>query len=287
MMIAVRLVWGEREMPEGQTALVPVEQAEVTIFERVVRAVRLPDGRIAAVFTDLCRALNLERAPQARRVREDDVLGDQLLFAQVEADGGAQPMDVLTAWAIPTWLQGVQVSRLAPEKRPAILAFKREAADVLYRHFSQRQPRLTTPSSLVPSEPVAEPEAPTRDAGRAVWIRYHEQMAAWLAWQEDVEQWRVQVEDRLESAEAMLQLVPEIIERLGPQTLTPEHQRTVQNAVKRLHEIGGYAYATIYAELGEHFHVAKYDQIPESRWGEVAEWFRARLDAAEKRARRG
>src|SRR5262245_22187067 len=108
---------GEWQMSEGtQAALVPLEQAEVTIFGRAVRAVRLEDGRIAAVFSDLCHALNLERGPQARRVREDEVLGEQLLFADVDTADGPQPMDVLTAWAIPTWLQGVQVSRLAPEK---------------------------------------------------------------------------------------------------------------------------------------------------------------------------
>lgn len=60
----------------------------------------------------------------------------------------------------------------------------------------------------------------------------------------------------------------------------------LQTAVKRLHESGGYAYATIYAELGQHFHVAKYDQIPEARWEEVAQWFRVRLAAAERQSGR-
>jgi predicted fused transcriptional regulator/phosphomethylpyrimidine kinase len=88
---------------------------------------------------------------------------------------------------------------------------------------------------------------------------------------------------RLESTEEVLRLVPEILERLGPEALTPEHQRTVQHAAKRLHDAGGYAYATVYAELGEHFHVAKHGQIPEARWQDVAEWFRVRIATAEKR----
>lgn len=273
-------------MPEGeqgQAALIPVEQSAVTLFGRTVRAVRLEDGRIAAVFTDLCQALELERAPQARRVRTDEVLGEQMLFAQVEAEGDAQPMDVLTAWAIPTWLQGIQLSRIAAEKRPAILAFKREAADVLYRHFSQRQERLAAPSAVVPSEPIAKPDVPATDAPPEVWIRYHTQMIAFLQWQADIEQWRGQVESRLETVEEVSRLVPEILERLGPQLLTPEHQRTVQNMAKRLHEAAGVAYPAIYAELGDHFHVAKYEQIAEARWGEVVEWFTRRIDAAARK----
>jgi hypothetical protein len=31
------------------------------------------------------------------------------------------------------------------------------------------------------------------------------------------------VEDRIESVEEVARLVPKILERLGPQTLTPEH----------------------------------------------------------------
>ena len=56
--------------------------------------------------------------------------------------------------------------------------------------------------------------------------------------------------------------------------------------MKRLHESGGFTYASIYADLGDHFHVAKYDQIPEARWQDVATWFRGRIEAAEKRFRR-
>jgi hypothetical protein len=141
--------------------------------------VRLPDGRIAAVLSFLCDALQLAAVGQARRIRADDVLADQLLlFAQVQTEGGPQAMDVLTARAIPAWLQGIKLGKVAPEKRTAILAFKREAADVLYRHFSQQR-ALPAPSGLVPAEPVVEPARPAHDAGRDSWIAYHHQMAAW------------------------------------------------------------------------------------------------------------
>ena len=189
-------------------------------------------------------------------------------------------MEALTAWAIPTWLTGIKVGKIAPEKRPAILAFKREAADVLYRHFAQRSPALSAPATLVPSEPITKPAAPGADATPEDWLTYHQQMVTWLEWQRDIEQWRARVESRLDSHEEVLRLVPEILERLGPQTLSPEHQRTVQAGVNRLHDLTNRSYGAIYDELRQAFHVGAYKDIPEVRWLDVVAWFQARIGRA-------
>ncbi|HEX9413750.1 MAG TPA: phage antirepressor N-terminal domain-containing protein [Ktedonobacterales bacterium] len=268
-------------MPDepGQ-AIVPVEQDTVTFYDRQIIAVRLPDGRIAAALRPMCEALQLDRAGQLRRIREDEAIADQLVSVRVDTEGGAQLMEMLTAWAIPTWLTGIKLSRVAPEKRPAILAFKREAADVLYRHFSQRQAELAAPPNLVPAEPITKPEPPERGAALVDWRTYHEAMVAWIDWQSDIEQWRGSMESRLETVEEITRLVPEILERLGPEMLSAEHQRTVHSSIKHLHELTGRAYPTLWTELGASFHVAKYDQIPEARWGEVAEWLRVRITRA-------
>jgi hypothetical protein len=272
---------------EERAVIVPIEQATVTFYDRPIVAVRLPDGRIAAVLNTLCEALQLAPQSQVRRIRNDEVLADQLVVARVETPGGPQSVDVLTAWAIPSWLQGIQPGRVAPEKRPAILAFRREAADVLYRHFAQRRPALPEPSALVPAEPIAEPAKPAPDAAPLAWAEYHEQMALWLRWQADVERWRRDMEQRqgaleqrMEAVEEVARLVPDLIERLGPPMLTPEHQRTVQAGVNRLHDLTHRAHAAIYDELRQAFRVGTYKDIPEDRWQEVAAWFRERIARA-------
>ncbi len=128
----------------------PVQQDRVMLFGHHVMAVKLDDGAIAAVFTDLCNALGLARAPQARRIRSDDTLSGQLYDIEMDPDGSAiRKVDILSAWAIPTWLTGIQTSRVSPDKREAILTFKREAADALYRHFSQLQQLALPPSQEV------------------------------------------------------------------------------------------------------------------------------------------
>ncbi|HEV2458203.1 MAG TPA: hypothetical protein VGS80_07535, partial [Ktedonobacterales bacterium] len=72
------------------------------------------------------------------------------------------------------------------------------------------------------------------------------------------------------------ELLPELLERLKPPTLTPEHQAALRAGVTRLHE-AGMTYGAVYAELGRAFQVASYRDIPESRWDDVAAWFRERL----------
>jgi hypothetical protein len=126
-------------------------------------------------------------------------------------------------------------------------------------------------------------ERPTTNAPREVWISFYEQMAAFLRGQEDVVTWRGEMEDRMESVEEMTRLVPAILERLEPVTLSPEHQASVKAAVKRLHEVSGTAYPTIHTELQQTFHVGTYTQIPDELWAEVAEWFKHRIDAASTR----
>jgi len=94
-----------------------------------------------------------------------------------------------------------------------------------------------------------------------------------------------ELHSRIESLEAGQRLLPEILERLGPQTLSPEHQATVKAMTTRLHKLADYSFATIYGDLNAAFHVGRYSDIPDAQWTEVAAWFQARIAVAEKRHR--
>lgn len=115
-------------------------------------------------------------------------------------------------------------------------------------------------------------------------------MIAWLDWQSDMAAWRSETDARLdglqsevESLHEVVRLVPELLERMGPATLSPEHQATVKEMVKRLHDVSGYAFATIYTDLNSSFRVGKYSDIPDAAWQDVTAWFSARIAAAERR----
>jgi hypothetical protein len=140
---------------------------------------------------------------------------------------------------------------------------------------------------------------PTLEAPALAWAEYHEQLAvlyrraaayeAQLAYVDaKLDEHDVQIDElhsRVEGMEEITRLVPEILERLGPQTLTPEHQAAVRNMARRLSELSGIAYATIYGDLNAAFHVGRYSDIPDAHWAEITAWFQRRIDAAEKRHR--
>jgi len=137
------------------------------------------------------------------------------------------------------------------------------------------------------------PVKPAPDAPALAWAEYYEAMAALyrrtIAIETTLAEHDAQIGElftRLEGVEEVAgRLLPELLERLGPQTLSIEHQSTVQQAAKRLGELTGIHYNAIYGELNQHFHVPRYNEIPDARWEEVATWFRVRIHAAEQRQR--
>ena len=168
----------------------------------------------------------------------------------------------------------------------------------LAREGAKRLDTITRPIGAAQlSTQIATLAKPAPDAPAALWAKYYEQLAALYYRQAAYEeQLRVidarvsehdsqlgELHSRVESLEAGQRLLPELLERLGPQTLTPEHQATVKAMAARLHEVAGFAFSTIYSDLNAAFRVGRYDQIPDTRWAEVTTWFQMRIDTAERR----
>ena len=268
----------EQESEDRSQALIPVDQQTIYFYGKPLVVVRLPDGRAGAVLRWFCDNLQLDAQAQTRRVRRTAAIADDLVLVHVQTVSGVQVMPTLVLHGVPFWLAGIDPKRVRPEVQTEVLRYQREVVDVLYAWA--QTPRTT---AVVPSEPITEPERPADDAALSEWRDYYLRMAALIEWQIDVEQWRGAVETRLEGLEAMTDLIPEILDRLGPMTLTPAHQSALQQHVKRLHEATGKAYVTIYEDLKLAFSVARYQDIPESEWDQVVQWFRIQMERARKR----
>lgn len=213
------------------------------------------------------------------------------------ADGKLRATDAADAETLLRIIQSVPSPKAEPVKQ------------WLARVGAQRLDEVSRPP-LDPAEASTAVTAipkPAEDAPAALWADYYEQLAALYRRQARYEQQLATVdarllihdaqlsghdaklaelEDRVESSEALTrQVLPDILERLadlGPQMLTPEHQATVKVMVGQLHDIGGYAFATIYGDLNAAFHVGKYSDIPDAQWSQVVEWLQRRLDAARR-----
>jgi P22_AR N-terminal domain len=266
---------------EKTLELIPLEQQTLTFYGKPLVVVRLPDGRPAVVLSFICNNLQIEANGQVRRIRRTEAISDDLVNVRVETDGGPQRMSALILRAVPFWLAGIDPKRVREEIRPDIIRYQREVVDVLY---AWAQAPKVAPTALVPSEPLPQPTRPAQDAPLAEWHEYYVRMVALTEWQMDVEQWRGTVESRLEGVEAMTGLIPEILERLGPQTLTPQQQRQVQVFVQQLSKATGKHAATIYNDLYTAFKVPRYQDIPQSDWEQLERWFKVQLERAKKKS---
>jgi hypothetical protein len=192
-------------------------------------------------------------------------------------------MPTLVLHSVPYWLGTIDTKRMKDqEKRLEVLHYQKEVVDVLYGWASTSK-TLSSDQALVPAEPIVQPVRPVQDAPLQEWHDYYLRMAAIIEWQMDVEQWRETVESRLEGVEAMTGLIPEILERLGPQTLTPKHQQQTKAYIQQLSKATGKHSATIYNDLYEAFKVPRYQDIPESDWQQVERWFKVQIERSKRK----
>ena len=187
-------------------------------------------------------------------------------------------MATLVLHSVAYWLATIDTRRMGKDdpRRVEILAYQREAVDALYAWASTPK-AIAAPAHLVPAEPITQPARPAPDATTEEWIIYHQQMLTVLEWQRDIEHWRGNVESRLEGLEA---IIPDILEKLPPQSLTPTQQQHVRTYVKVLSEKTGKPYATIWEEFKMVFEVARYQDTPQEDWDKVVNWFQVQIERA-------
>jgi hypothetical protein len=268
------------------------EMALALIEEQADASIRRDwhDGRmffsvidVIGVLTDAPK-LRMYWADMKRRI-QDEGFRELLAFCQQlkmqSSDGKYYRTDAADTETILRIIQSVP----SPKAEPV----KQWLAHVGARHLQGVTQPLDAAQTSVEVSTITKP---LPDAPAASWADYYESLAtlyrrqaAYEAQLAYVDEQIDELHSRLESVEEVTRLVPELLERLGPQTLSPEHQSTTQEMVKRLHDLTGYAFSTIYTALNRSFRVGKYSDIPDARWPDVAQWFNARIAAAERRER--
>ena len=280
---------------QGQ-ALEPVEQETIEFHNEQVVAVRLADGRIAVVLRWVCASLRVDSHAQVRRIQRTGATASELVRVRVQTPGGRQVMPAITLRGFSPWVLGISPNEVKSDNpaeeeriRALIIAYQEEAKDVLYEHFVRKGRAAALPGpAIVPAEPMR----PGPEATRAERIAYYEDLEVWARWKAnqeaqewraDVEEWRGSVESQLEGDKAMLALIPEIIDRFGPEKLTAEHQQLVQFYVNKLHEATSKHQNTIHVDLRTAFKVPRYQDILEDDWPKVENWFRVQMERTRKK----
>jgi hypothetical protein len=135
---------------------------------------------------------------------------------------------------------------------------------------------------------------PEETADSLAWAEYLERLAALYRKQAYVESRLEYVEARTHDQDARLislqkrvenletggTVLPELLERLGPERMRPEHQEMVKRWAGELHRLSGVDYNSIYQDLNDDFQVDRFSDIPESEWERLEMWFHERITLA-------
>ena len=88
----------------------------------------------------ICEALGIDWSSQKQRVERDEILSSTMvMITTVAADGKEREMCCIPYKFVFGWLFSIDTSRVNEEARPAVLRYKAECYEALYRHFAEPQ----------------------------------------------------------------------------------------------------------------------------------------------------
>lgn len=124
---------GQSTDPKAPAHSAPLPLARVPFRGGFIEAAQL-DGEVFVPLRPLCDALGLAVQRQLAKLKAKP-WAVVTLKVMTGADGKAYRMAAVDLRSLPLWLATIESSRVKPEARPALVAYQRDAAEVLYRHF--------------------------------------------------------------------------------------------------------------------------------------------------------
>jgi P22_AR N-terminal domain len=271
---------------QGIHVLIPMEQDSIPFYGHELVAVRLEDGRIAAVLRWLCEGMRLNQQSQLRSIRGRMALAQGLVDVRVQTEGGPQAMPALTLKVLPGWLFSVDERRVREEARDDLVHFHLECVDVLAEHFARKQ-QLALPA---PADPTGAAIIEQIADLTAVTTLLREHLAALLTLPGQVHMLAEQVgrvADVVETLAERQGTTEAQVAQLEVRTdhLTPAHAQQVQDLVNRLVREtkrlpAPLTHAIIYGRIRHHFRVNSYTEMRDGQFEDLLAWLRDELTRA-------
>ena len=125
---------GQPTDPKAPVHPAPLALVSVPFRGGFIEAAQL-EGEVWVPIRPVCDALGLAWQPQLKKLRAKPWAKTCDTFMVSQGDDQRRRFSCVDLRSLPLWLATIEPSRVKPEARPALVAYQREAAEVLYRHF--------------------------------------------------------------------------------------------------------------------------------------------------------
>ncbi|WP_434042711.1 phage antirepressor N-terminal domain-containing protein [Sorangium cellulosum] len=96
------------------------------------------DGAVRVAIRQVCEGLGVDFSRQLRKLKEDPAATVDIMSTVAE-DGRIREVACIDIRSLPLWLATIHPSKVKPEVRAKLVAYKRECAEVLADHFLGRR----------------------------------------------------------------------------------------------------------------------------------------------------
>ena len=118
-----------------QKQIRPDETFQIEFIGQTIDAYRMKDTIYVGVRS-ICRNLDITYSVQERKLKQNSIFQDSIVKMVTVTKNGNRLSTMLSLKKLNLWLSTININRLKNTNNERLLAYQRECADVLFRHFS-------------------------------------------------------------------------------------------------------------------------------------------------------
>ena len=119
----------QSKVPATVTTVAKINGTDIVVIE---------NGEKRVAVKPICQILGVDFQKQHERIKGDEIIGQLYTIRyMVGADGKKREMYTIPFKFVFGWLFSINIKKVAPEIREAVIRYKLECYDALYNHFTE------------------------------------------------------------------------------------------------------------------------------------------------------
>lgn len=243
-------------------------------------AITLPDDGMAVPIRVMCEALDLDTATQVDNINNDPVLVRGVRMVSVTISGRVRTVPALIHTMIPFWLAKIPANQVRADRRPKLIRYQEEIANILSQLFYGTDALAVADSSdpaiMALRQRMTDLLCEVRVA-RELLLAAQQQFMSQLSGQQE------QLATQQQSLTALTEIVTELQDIIP---VLPAQAAYIQRAIKQLahrasqqrsrsargQQSEDNLYQLLFGQFKADFNLPRYDALPSRRYGDALAW---------------